>query len=109
MCHDVDMSKSTNHTAQGPVVLHREAPDNWCRHTDMTPEQIRERDRYENSAGTLEDPDEQWEGASAPFDMYLKERNPGTETCCTNCFVIVLKSVAKSGLCGSCQWDLGNS
>ena len=94
---------TTNKEMAPAIVLHREAPDNWARLSNLTPEQIRERDRYLNSAGTLEDPDEQWEGASAPFDMYLKERNLETEICCSNCFLIHLKSVSTSGLCPDCK------
>ena len=69
----------------------------------LTPEQLRLKDLESYVIGTLDDPDEQWSGASAPYDMYLKARDHATETTCSHCFLIVLKSVVNSGLCPDCQ------
>lgn len=95
------------------VYLHREPADNWGKHSQLTPEQIRLKDMDDNLVGTLDDPDDQWWGMSAPYDgMLLKDLDPDTECVCGRCFLVGNRSATKhiNGIatCNNCQWELEN-
>lgn len=70
----------------------------------LTASQLKEKELNEWSIGTFEDPEDEWEGASAPFDnMTMVPEKALDEGVCSCCFLIVLKSTLNEGTCRSCD------